>query len=138
MLWFLFVAASLFLFPASSRAAARDPSAEDRDINKLINAAGKRDRAWEWRGPVAEVAIVARHGKPIAPKLLKLLDHPGDYSFDQHIIVDRQIQLVLCRIFDVVPDCARTVYCVRASEAQNRRVKAFWRARVEQFVREGK
>jgi len=137
MLWFLLVA-SLFPFPASVGASGQHASSEDRDIQKLLNAARKRDRAWEWRGPVGEVDIVARHGKTIAPKLLKLLDHPEDYSFDQHITVDQQIQLVLCRIFDEEPVHARTIYFVRTTEEQNRKVKAFWKARVEQFVREGK
>ena len=81
---------------------------------------------------------MARYGKIIAPQLLKLLDHPGDYSIDNHIIVDQQIQLVLCRIFDEEPEHGRTIYFVRATEDENRKVKAFWKARVEQFVREGK
>ena len=123
---------------ASGTAAARDTSAEDRDIRRLLAAAGKRDRAWEWRGPVAEVATAATHGKIIAPKLLKLLNHPEDYSIDCHIIVDQQIQLVLCSIFDEEPEHGRTIYLVRTTEDMNRKVTAFWKARVEQFVREGK
>jgi hypothetical protein len=138
MLRLILIAAFVLPFLASGTAAARDTSAEDRDIRKLLNAAGKRDRAWEWRGPVPEVATVARHGKIIAPKLLKLLDHPEDSSTDFHIIVDQQIQLVLCSIFDEEPVHGRTIYFVRTTEDENRKVKAFWKARVEQFVREGK
>ncbi len=137
MLQILLMAAFVLPFKASGTSAARDTSAEDRDIQKLLNAAGKRNRAWEWRGHVPEVATVARHGKIVAPKLLKLLDHPEDPSTFSHIIVDQQIQLVLCSIFAEKPVRARTIYFVRTTEDENRRVKAFWNTRVEQFVREG-
>lgn len=138
MLQILLMAAFVLLLPASGTAAPRDTSAEDRDIQKLLNAAAKRNRAWEWRGPVPEVAIVARHGKIIAPKLLKLLDHPEDSSTFSHIGVDQQIQLVLCSVFDEKPEHGRTIYFVRTTEDENRKVRAFWKTRVKQFVREGK
>jgi hypothetical protein len=130
-------AAFVLSFTVSGTGAARNISAAERDIQKLLNAAGKRDRAWEWRGAVPEVAKVARYGKTVAPKLLKLLEHPEDSSTFSHIIVDQQIQLVLCSIFDEKPDHGRTIYFVRTSEAENRKVKAFWTTRVEKFVREG-
>jgi hypothetical protein len=138
VLQLLLIATLVLPFLASGTAAARDTSAEDRDIRKLLNAAGKRGRAWEWRGPVPEAATVARHGKIVAPKLLKLLDHPEDSSTFSHIIVDQQIQLVLCSLFDEKPEHARTIYFVRTTEDENRKVKAFWKTRIGQFVREGR
>src|SRR5260370_36765195 len=114
-------AAFVLSFTVSGTGTARNISAAERDIQKLLNAAGKRDRAWEWRGPVPEVAKVARYGKTVAPKLLKLPEHPEDSSTFSHLIVDQQIQLVLCSIFD--EKHARTIYLVRTSEAENRKVK---------------
>ena len=131
MLEIFLIAAFLLPFPSSGTAAARDASAQDRDIQKLLVAAGKRGRAWEWRGSVPEVALVARHGKIVAPKLLKLLAHPEDSFTDSHIIVDQQIQLVLCSIFNEEPTFGRTIYGVRTTEDENRKVKTFWKARVE-------
>ncbi|MFB3920266.1 MAG: hypothetical protein ACE145_01010 [Terriglobia bacterium] len=138
MFQILLAAAFVLPYQASVAPATRNAAAEDRDIRKLLDAAGKRHRAWEWKGPLPEVETVAKHGKIIAPKLLKLLDHPGDNSTFNHMIVDQQIQLVLCRIFDEQPEHARTIYFVRTTEDQNRKVKAFWKARVDKFVREGK
>jgi len=132
------IIATVFIACVSGIFAAQNSISADSDIDKLLTAANKRDRAWEWRGPVPEVELVARHGKSAASKLIKLLEHPNAISFDDHIVVDQQIQLVLCRLFDEKPEHGRTIYLVRALEKENAKVREFWINRVNQYLREGR
>ena len=111
-----------------------DSTQANKDIAKLLKAAGQVERAWEWQGAVPEVALVARHGKSIAPRLLRLLDHGPDASTFDHLHVDQQVQLALCAIFGEQPRHARTIYIVRTSEKENQEVKKFWENRVNQYL----
>ena len=110
---------------------------EDKDIARLLKAASQLERAWEWGGPIPEVRLVARHGKKITPKLLKLLDHGPDAWTSEHLHVDQQVQLVLCAIFNETPSHAKTIYFVKTLEEQNQKVKRFWKNRVKQYLSEG-
>ena len=114
-----------------------DSTQADKDIAKLLKAAAQVERAWEWEGAVPEVALVARHGKQIAPRLLKLLDHGPDASTFDDLHVDQQVQLVLCTLFGEQPRHARTIYFVRTFEKENQQVKKFWEDRVSQYHSQG-
>jgi hypothetical protein len=134
----IFFSAILVSWPLFAQTAADGPDKEDRAISQMLKAAEKQERAWEWSGEVPEVKKVAAYGKKIAPKLVRLLDHPGTWTFDEHIIADQQVQLVLCRLFDERPGLIRTVYAVRALPVENQKVRLFWEQRANKFVEEGK
>jgi hypothetical protein len=49
------------------------------DVLRMIRAAEKVDRLMPWSSPVPEIDAVVRHGKAVAPLLVRLLpDDPDD------------------------------------------------------------
>ena len=97
-------------------------------------------RLMPWSGPVPEVDLVVRHGKAVAPLLIRLMpDDPDDPAlsyehFDARQAlagqqfewrVEQNAAVALCRIYHVsIGGCP--MYGVRASSEYNRSVKPFW------------
>ena len=108
-----------------------------KDIVILIEAAGGHSRAFEWSGACThEVDKVAKYGLMIAPLLVDLLNHPKtpdgtEWSIDEYIGYDQQIQLALCKIFNEKPAVGNNVYGVRESEKNNLKVKAYWEMKAQ-------
>ena len=110
---------------------------ENDDIAQLVRAAEKLERAYEWSGRVLAVSLVTKHGKRVALKRLALLDHGPKALFDDHIVVDQQVQLALCEIFQEPPTHGRTIYFVRVLSEENQRVRKFWIDRVKSIWQRG-
>jgi hypothetical protein len=88
-------------------------SSMQEDVDRLARAAEKLTGAWPSQAPppIPEVALVARHGRPVAALLVALL------SDDPHIERDRkrwkvqqQVSLALARIYSEGEHCGR-IYC---------------------------
>jgi hypothetical protein len=63
-----------------------------KDIVELVQATAQHERAWEWDGECTpEVDRVAKHGEPIVPLLVDLLDHGKEEPIDMYICCDQQI-----------------------------------------------
>lgn len=107
----------------------RTDEALQADVAQLVSAARKRTMLWPWRPPEPEVAVVASHGKAIAPLLVTLLVENPETTEGADLNVQQQVALALCRIYGV-PEIAGHVYMNRASLEENARVRAFWLARV--------
>ena len=103
------------------------------DIATLAAAAKTTGRLWPDDSPVPQVGQVVKHGTHAGPALVALLRFESEEQFSDPTwspSVEQQAELALCRIYGELPKGARTVYDVRATPAENRRVKQFWEARV--------
>lgn len=99
------------------------------DVARLVSAAQKRTMLWPWRPPEPEVAVVASHGKVIAPLLVQLLVDEPETNEEADLNVQQQVALALCRIYGV-SEVGGHVYMNRATSEDNSKVKAFWSAMV--------
>ena len=107
-----------------------EPSAQMRaDVTSLVRAARKLEKLWPWQPAIPEVALVAAHGRAVAPLLVAQLVEDPDNDEKADWNVQQQVALALCRIYDVSEDGGH-VYMNRASEKTNAHIKAFWRAKV--------
>jgi len=103
------------------------------DVQRLVARAPKLESLWPWQGAIPEVQRVVRHGKPVAPLLLALLDDDPDSGNDDvtEWQVQQQAALALCRIFKVSEECGH-IYCNRTSRERNQDVKKFWAAKISE------
>lgn len=105
----------------------------ETDVARLVAAAKRLNTAWPWQAEIPEVALVARHGVAAAPALVAELRYSSEEQWGTEgwsLHVEQQVELALCRIFGVEPESGRTVFGIRSSEAQNRQVLEYWRAKV--------
>ena len=111
MLNITIVLLSALLTPLQGPAA--QTSAMQSDVDRLVQAAEKLAGRWPTQPPppVPEVAIVARHGKAVAPLLMVLLSDDADAERNpRRWKVQQQVALALSRIYAESPHCGRT-YC---------------------------
>lgn len=99
------------------------------DVARLVIAAQKRSILWPWQPPEPEVAVVASHGKAIAPLLVELLVENPESIEGANLHVQQHAALALCKIYGV-PEGGGHVYMNRALSEENSKVKAFWSAKV--------
>jgi HEAT repeat protein len=98
------------------------------DVNQLVRAAETLTGTWPSQAPppVPEVAVVARHGKPVVPLLMALLSDDPDAERDRkRWKVQQQASLALCRIYSESQHCGRT-YCDGNPPERIGRVKDGW------------
>jgi hypothetical protein len=101
------------LLPSLQTAAAQTTTAMQRDVDRLVQAAGTLSGTWPSQPPppIPEVAIVARHGKAVVPLLLVLLSDDPNVERDRtRWNVQQQVALTLSRIYSVSEYCGR-IYC---------------------------
>ena len=70
-----------------------------------------------------------------AHPLLSLLRFESEQQLSDEtwgLQLEQQAALALCRIYGETASSGRTVYGPRATPSENRRVKAFWTARIKQ------
>lgn len=134
----LLVGACLALGPATA-IAQEVASPFEQDIALLVREARKLEKLWPWQPPLPEVRKVAAHGKPIAPRLAALLRLDEDTDIldvDWH--VEQQVELALCEIFGIQTASGKTVFGNRSSDVENKTIKRFWEARVQEYLRTGR
>lgn len=112
------------------------PKEAQKDIENLVKAASSLNAAWPWKGEIREVKKVARHGTIVAPTLVSLLKHEREFQVDWDLTLEQQIELTLCRIYNIVPESGKTVYGVRSLESKNVQVKKFWVKRIKEDRKE--
>ena len=100
-----------------------------QDISRLIGAASKLHTAWPAQGLIREGDPVVRHGKRATPFLISRLRfkkgmHFDDQGWDFH--VEQQIELALCKIYEVQPESGKSVYGIRSFDEENWSVTQFW------------
>ena len=103
-------------------------SAMQRDVDQLVRAAEKLTDKWPSQPPppIPEVALVARHGKPVMPALLALLsDSPNVEADPRRWKVHQQVTLVLSRIYSESPVCG-AIYCDGDPSERIRGLKEWW------------
>jgi hypothetical protein len=109
------------------------PSASMKaDVERLVRAAEKLTGVWPSAAPppIPEVALVARHGRPVAPLLTALLsDDPAIERDPKRLKVQQQAALALCRIYSESQHCGRA-FCDGDRPERIRRVKEGWLAKV--------
>jgi HEAT repeat protein len=109
-------------------AAAQTPNTMQPDVDRLVRAAAKLAGTWPSQPPPAipEVAMVARHGKAVAPLLVTLLsDNPNAERDRQRWKVQQQVALTLSRIYSESPHCGRS-YCDGDPPERIARVREGW------------
>ena len=98
------------------------------DVDRLVRAAEALTGAWPSQPPppVAEVAIVARHGRAVVPLLMALLsDDPNAERDRARWKVQQQVALTLSQIYSESPHCGRT-YCDGDPPERIGRIRAGW------------
>ena len=134
-LLFVFLApiAMLLIVLGSILNIVKSDKAMRADVAALAVAAQRSGRVWPDDPPLGEVDRVAKHGLRAAPALLSMLRFASEEQLNDHTwsaSVEQQAELALCRICGELPSGSRTVYDIRATAAENRRVKQFWEARI--------
>lgn len=102
------------------------------DVDRLVRAAEKLTGVWPSQAPppIPEVALVARHGKRVAPLLAALLsDDPNVERDRKRWKVQQQVALALCRIYSESQHCGRT-YCDGDPPERISRVKEGWLTKI--------
>ena len=108
--------------------AAQKASAMQSDVDRLVRAAQTLTEMWPSQPPppVPEVAIVARHGKPVVPLLMALLsDDPHAEHDRKRWNVQQQVALTLVRIYSESMHCGRA-YCDGDPPERIAGIKAGW------------
>ena len=119
-------ALALFMLGGACIAGEAIATSEMRsDVAKLLEAAKKRTMLWPWKPAEPEVAVVAAHGRAVAPLLVAELAEDPDHTDGVDWNVQQQVALALCTIYGVSEEGGH-VYMSRASPDLNARVKAFW------------
>jgi hypothetical protein len=99
---------------SQSEAKAPNPSMKV-DVEQLVRAAERLTDAWPSQPPppIPEVAVVARHGKPVVPLLTGLLsDDPNIERDRKRWKVQQQVSLALCDIYMRSTGCGcGRIYC---------------------------
>lgn len=121
------LATATLVIAGVERGPVQPTAAMKADVDRLVVRAEKLERLWPWQSPIAEIERVVRHGKQVAPLLVKLLDDDPDDPAPEapDWRVQQQAAVALCRIFRVSEECGR-IYCNRATREVNRGVKKFW------------
>ena len=107
---------------------AQTSGAMKPDVDRLVQAAEKLAGTWPSQPPpaIAEVAIVARHGKAVVPLLMVLLSDDPDAERDRRRWnVQQQVALTLSRIYSESAHCGRS-YCDGDPPERIAHVKAGW------------
>jgi HEAT repeat protein len=124
----MLIALLVLLLPALQTVAAQTASTMQPDVDRLVRAAENLAGTWPSQPPPAipEVAIVARHGKAVAPLLMVLLSDDPDAERDpKRWKVQQQVALALSRIYSESQHCGRT-YCDGDPPERIARVKEGW------------
>jgi HEAT repeat protein len=99
-----------------------------RDVDRLVRAAERLHGTWPSQPPpaVPEVALVAGHGKAVAPLLMALLSRNAHADRDRRRWqVQQQATLALSRIYAQPQMCGR-IYCDGDPPARIARVREAW------------
>jgi HEAT repeat protein len=118
---------AVLLSPLQSK-AAQGTSTMPPDVDRLVRAAERLAGTWPAQSPPAipEVALVARHGKAVAPLLMVLLsDDPNAEHDRRRWKVQQQVALTLSRIYSESKHCGRT-YCDGDPPERIARVREGW------------
>jgi HEAT repeat protein len=81
------------------------------DVDRLVLAAGRLTGTWPLQAPppIAEVGMVARHGRRVVPLLVTLLIEDSNVDRKRWKVA-QQATLALCRLYSESRHCGRT-YC---------------------------
>jgi hypothetical protein len=104
-----------------------------QDVEKLVAASRRSNRVWPDDPRLPEIEFVTRHGGVAGPALVARLQFDSEDRLRDETWspgVEQHLELALCRIYGETPAGARTVYDVRATAAENAKVKLVWEARV--------
>jgi HEAT repeat protein len=102
------------------------------DVDQLVRAAEELTEVWPSQPPppIPEVALVARHGKPVVPLLTALLsDDPNAEGDRRRWRVQQQVALALCRIYSEPAGCGRA-YCDGDPPERIGHMKQGWLAKI--------
>ena len=122
------VAVLVALLSSVQTGATRAASTMQSDVDRLVRAAATLSGTWPAQPPppIAEVAIVARHGRAVVPLLMVLLsDDPHAERDRPRWQVQQQVALTLGRIYAASPHCGRT-YCDGDPPERIGRVRQGW------------
>lgn len=103
----------ILLLACFQTGAAQSQGTMQADVERLVRAAEALVGTWPLQPPppIAEVALVARHGPAVVPLLLPLLtDDQNAERYRRHWKVHQQISLALSRIYPGTEHCGR-IYC---------------------------
>lgn len=128
----LLVALYSALLPLQQAESTMASAAMKTDVARLVAAAEALTEAWPSQAPpaVPEVALVARHGKPVVPLLTALLSDDADVARDRkRWQVQQQASLALCRIYSESAHCGR-VYCDGDPQERIANVKKGWLSKI--------
>lgn len=117
---------ALLLTPQAGTPVAS--SSVQQDLDRLVRAAATLTGTWPSQAPppIPEVALVARHGKPVAPLLVaQLSDDPNVERDRKRWKVQQQLALALCRIYSESQHCGRA-YCDGDPPERIGRIKEGW------------
>ena len=98
------------------------------DVDRLVRAAQQLKATWPSQAPppIPEVALVARHGRPVTALLIALLsDDPNVQADVERWKVQQQVSLALVQIYSESPHCGRT-YCDGDPPERIGQIKAGW------------
>jgi HEAT repeat protein len=118
----------LVAFLLSAQSQPTPSTSMKADVDRLVGAAESLTGVWPTQPPppIPEVAVVARHGKPVTPLLLTLLSDDPNVEHDRkRWKVHQQVALALCRIYSESEHCGRT-YCDGDPPGRISHVKSGW------------
>jgi HEAT repeat protein len=124
----LLMALLVALLPSPQTGTPLASSPGQEDLDRLVRAAEQLTGLWPSQAPppIPEVALVARHGKRVAPSLVALLsDDPSVEHDRKRWKVQQQLALALCRIYSESQHCGRA-YCDGDPPERIGRVKEGW------------